>query len=396
MRTIRVAHVITRLCRGGAQENTFHTVRLLRDGGRFATHDSSFTVDLISGPTSGPEGSIESKVVEAGVPILRSPHLLRPARPLHDLAALNHLTRLFRENRYDIVHTHTSKAGFLGRWAAYRAEIPIVVHTPHGHVFDGYFLRPITRAYIHLEQIAARWTDRIVALTDDEIETYLRHGIGRRDRYVVIPSGVDLAPFAEARAQREAARAQLGISPDAFLIGAVGRLEPVKGFETLIHAMPRIVDRHPDTVALIVGQGSLESSMRSQAKPLGSRIQFLGYRHDIAKVMAAFDVLAVPSVNEGMGRVVVEAGASGVPVVATSVGGLPHIVDDGRTGILVSAQDPESLAAAILRLAHDPDERRAMGRAALAKMVPAYSVETMVERIASLYLELVQAKGVAH
>lgn len=386
MKRIRVAHVITRLCRGGAQENTFHTVRLLRG------YDD-FEVDLISGPTEGPEGSIEPKIADSGISIHRSPHLIRPAHPRHDLAALNHLTRLFRENGYDIVHTHTSKAGFLGRWAAHRARVPIIVHTPHGHVFDGYFRRPITRLYIHLERHAARWTDRIIALTSDEIDTNLAHGIGHRGQYTVIPSGIDLAPFDQAASRRIETRARLGLTADDFVIGAIGRLEPIKGFEYLIRAMPRILEHRPDAVVLIVGQGSCQDALRAEAKALGDRVQFLGYREDIPEIAAALDVLVVPSRNEGMGRVVVEAGAAGVPAIAAAVGGLPHVIDHETTGLLVPAHDPGALAAAVLDMARDPERRRMMGEAARAKMNPDYSVESMVHQIATLYRELLATKG---
>lgn len=392
MRTIRVAHVITRLCRGGAQENTFHTVRLLRTQDSALSTQHSFIVDLISGPSEGPEGSMEPRIAGAGIPILHVPHLVRPARSWHDIRALNHLTNLFRQNRYDIVHTHTSKAGFLGRWAAHRAGVPIIVHTPHGHVFDGYFWQPVTQLYIRLERWAARFTDRIVALTEDEIDTYLGHGIGCRKQYVVIPSGVDLAPFAQARANRDSARANLGIPPDALVVGAVGRLEPVKGIEYLIHAAPRILEQFPRSAVLIVGEGSLKEPLCEQAQPCGERIRFLGYREDVPQIMAALDILVVPSLNEGMGRVVVEAGAAGVPVVASAVGGLRHVVDADQTGILVPPRDDVALAQAIRGLACDPERRKAMGEAARRKMIPEYGVETMVERIVAVYNQLLEEK----
>jgi len=229
---IRVAHVITRLCQGGAQENTFHSVRL-------ANRDR-YEVDLISGPTRGPGGSIEPMVRAAGIPILREPFLTRNPAPLRDFIALQRLTRRFREGRYDIVHTHTSKAGFLGRLAAERAGIPAVVHTPHGNVFHGYFNPYLTRLFVWMERHGARRTDRIIELTAGGIEEHLDEDIGRREQYRVIFSGIDIAPYADAIARRQETRHALGAQDEHLLVGGVGRLEPVKGFAYLVEAAKRI------------------------------------------------------------------------------------------------------------------------------------------------------------
>jgi glycosyltransferase involved in cell wall biosynthesis len=267
--------------------------------------------------------------------------------------------------------------------------VPHIVHTPHGHVFDGYFLQPVTQLYIRLERWAALFTDRMIALTDDEIETYLRHGIGTRDQYAVIASGVELEPFRNAGVRRDAIREELGVR-DAVVIGAAGRLEPVKGFDVLLSAAEHVRREIPNACFLIVGQGSREAELKRQAAPLGGAVRFLGYREDIAHIMAGCDIIAVPSRNEGMGRVVVEAGAAGLPVVATAVGGLPHVVDHERTGILTPPRDARSLADALVRLARDPALRATMGEAARRKMIPAFGVGAMVSAIEAVYDELMK------
>ena len=175
MKRFRVAHVITRLCRGGAQENTFHTVRL--------ANRARFEVDLISGYSRGREGSIEDTVRAAGIEVCHEPALVRSIAPVRDILALRRLTRLFRERRYDIVHTHTSKAGFIGRLAAERAGVPIVVHTPHGNIFQGYFSKPMTRLFVWMERHAARRTDKLIELTPGGVEEHLAEGIGQRGQY---------------------------------------------------------------------------------------------------------------------------------------------------------------------------------------------------------------------
>jgi glycosyltransferase involved in cell wall biosynthesis len=380
MRRVRIAHIITRLCTGGAQENTFHTVRLAnRD--RFESH-------LISGPTLGAEGSIEAAVEAAGVEILREPNLVREPNALRDGRALRSLTRRLREGRYDIVHTHTSKAGMIGRIAARRAGVPIVVHTPHGNIFDGYFSPWKTRLFIALERFAARRTDCIIELTKGGIEEHLAVGIGRRAQYDVIFSGIDLSPYEAAITTRDSTRAALGIPPGGLLVGGVGRLEPVKGFTYFVEAAARIAETVPEAHFVIAGSGALENALRAQAAPLGDRMHFLGLRHDVPALMAAFDVLVVPSRNEGMGRVILEAGAAGVPVVAARVGGIPDLVDEGMTGRLVPKEDPEALAGAVIALLRNAEERRAMGANARAKVVPAYSLENMVAAIEQRYEEL--------
>ena len=384
-RRLRVAHVITRLCKGGAQENTFHTVRL-------ANRDR-FDVDLISGPTEGCEGSIEDTVAAAGISVLRVPALVREVSPLRDFAALRHLTRLFRARNYDIVHTHTSKAGFLGRIAARRARIPVVIHTPHGNVFDGYFNPVATRLFVAMERYAARRCDRIIELTPGGIEEHLEHGIGQRDQFCTIFSGIDLEPFDEAFRRRDQIRRTLEIPPDALLVGAVGRLEPIKGFTYFVDAARRVAQSVPDAVFVLAGQGSLEASLRAQAAPLGGRFRFLGPRDDVPDLMAALDVFVLPSLNEGMGRVLLEAGAAGTPRIATRVGGVPDVVRHGETGLLVPPRDAAAIADAALELARDPARRALLGQAGRTQVVPEFGLDRMVMRIESLYEDVVRGRA---
>lgn len=398
MKKIRVAHVITRLCQGGAQENTFHTVRL---------HDRDrYEVDLIAGHAHGPEGSIEDGVRRAGITIRREPFLVRNPAPLRDLIALQRLTALFRREHYEIVHTHTSKAGWLGRVAAHRAGVPIVVHTPHGNIFDGYFSAPVTRAFVWMERHAARRTHRIIELTPVGIEQHLAEGIGQREQYRVIFSGIDTAPFLAAAAQRDDVRRRLldaastprhasggpQIQVAPLLIGGVGRLEPIKGFTYFIEAARIILEQLPHARFVLVGDGSQRAALERQAAPLGDAVTFLGMRQDVPEVMAALDVLVVPSLNEGMGRVALEAGAAGIPVVASRVGGLPDVIDDGETGLLAPPKDARAIADAVLELVRAPERRALMGATARARVVPHFSLENMVLRIEELYEELLRER----
>lgn len=379
MSRIRVAHVITRLCTGGAQENTFHTVRL--------ADPNRFDVSLYAGPTDGAEGSIEGEVAAAGIAVERIPDLCRAPHPLRDWTALRALTAHFRAGRYDIVHTHTSKAGYLGRLAARRAGVPVIIHTPHGHIFDGYFPRPVTAFYSALERHAAGFTSRIITLTEAEVVQHLAHGIGRPAQFLPIFSGIDLNLFREGRSYREATRAEWGAGADDFVIIGVGRLEPIKGFRYLMQAAARVASRMPHARFVVIGDGAERYALEAAAAPLGNRVRFLGIRRDVPRLLAAADLLVLPSVNEGMGRVLLEAGAAQVPVVASAVGGVPELLAGGKHGLLVPPRDGDAIAGAIEHLAAAPAARQALAASWGNTVMSSYSVESMVQRIEALYEE---------
>jgi glycosyltransferase involved in cell wall biosynthesis len=283
--------------------------------------------------------------------------------------------------RVDIVHTHSSKAGFLGRLAAQMAGVPHIVHTPHGHVFEGYFSPVATRAFIALEQLAARWTDRIITLSDEEGRDHLKMGIGRPEQFVTIPSGVDLDAVTAASPVR--------LVSGRPVIGAVARLVPIKGLHYLVDAAPEILRRCADARFLLVGDGEMRPALEAQARALGlsDRIVFAGYREDIPSVIAGMDIVALPSINEGMGRVLVMAMALGKPIVATRVGGVAELLGDGEAGLLVPARDPIALAEAIGTLLQDPTRAQTLGEAGRRRALR-YSAEAMLDALTKVYREV--------
>lgn len=382
---VRVLHVITRLVVGGAQENTLLTVRHL--------DRSRYQVTLASGFSRGPEGSLEPEL-PPDVRFVRVPELVRPPDPVRDAAALWKLYRLMRRGRFHVVHTHTTKAGLLGRLAARWARVPVVVHTPHGHAFHGY-LGPYGSAALRaVEAVLARWTDRIVCLTEAEREDHLRLGVGRPDRFEVIHSGVDLGRFRSPAVTPEQIHHELGLPPGARVVGCVSRLVPVKGVHYLLEAAPRIRRSVPQAVFVFVGDGELRPRLEQRARELGldGTVTFLGLRRDVHRLVPAFDVAVLPSLNEGMGKAAVEAMAAGKPVVASAVSGLRDIVRHGQTGLLVPPADPEALAAAVVELLCDPAKAARMGAAGRV-YAEQYGVDAMVTRIQALYEALLQAKG---
>ena len=384
---IRVLHVITRLTLGGSSENTLATVVGLASAG----YAGALAVGLAES-----EAAVVDDARRRGCRVVDVPALGREVRPLRDLAALRQLTALMRRERPRIVHTHTSKAGFLGRLAARLARVPAVIHQPHGHVFYGYWGAPRTALYVALERRAARWTDRIVTLTERGTAEHLARGIGRPGQYATVPSGVPTAALRAAAPPRAAARARLGLAPDAYVVAGLGRLVPVKGFALLVEALPRLAAEVPSARVLLVGDGPERAALEARARALGvaARLHVTGATPEVAAHLAAADVLAAPSRNEGMGRALVEAMALGLPVVATAVGGIPAVVEDGGCGRLVPPGDADALAAALAGLGRDARLRETLGRAAVVR-AEAFSSEVALARMRAVYDALARAKGLA-
>lgn len=384
--SVRVLHVITRLTLGGAAENTLASMVALAGAG----YDGPLAVGLAESDRASAEDARRR-----GVTLVDVPGLGREVGP-RDLVALAQLVALVRRLRPAIVHTHTSKAGFVGRLAARLARAPAVIHQPHGHIFYGYYGAARTALYVGLERLAARWTDRIVTLTDRGTDEHLARGIGRRAQYRTVPSGV---PTAELRARapgRAEARRALGLPADAFVVGALGRLVPVKGFDVLVAALPAVAAAVPSARVLLVGDGPERAALQAQAAAcgVGQRLHVTGATAEIARALAACDVLAAPSRNEGMGRALVEAMALGVPVVAAAVGGIPAVVGDGEGGRLVPAGDAAALAEALVELGVDHGLRAKLAAAAPAR-AEAFSAEAAAAALRAVYDEVARERGLA-
>ena len=383
-RRLRILHVITRLDRGGSAENTLLTVAGL--------DPERFDITLAVGPTAGDPGATEAEARRRGVRFFDVPHLVRAPRPASDLRALICLRRLMRDEAWDLVHTHTSKAGILGRWAAHRQGIPGIVHTPHGHVFYGYYGKAATKVFIHLERRAAHWCHRLVALTVADRDDNLRFGVGAPSQWDVIHSGVDFSSLNNTAADAAVIRNSLGIGLQDLVVGTLGRLTAVKGQQDLVRAFDMLLRVQPDARLLVVGDGEQESALRALATDLGvmRRTVFSGWRQDVGDVLRSVDIFALPSHNEGMGKALVEAMYLGRPVVATKVGGIPELITDGVEGILVPPRDPASLATALQRLAGDAGLRESLGRRAAIKALT-YGSVPMVNKLSNLYEKLAAA-----
>jgi glycosyltransferase involved in cell wall biosynthesis/2-polyprenyl-3-methyl-5-hydroxy-6-metoxy-1,4-benzoquinol methylase len=376
----RVLHVITRLTLGGSSESSIAQIEALQAAGYACALATGFAES---------DRDVLARASARGCRLIDVPTLGREASPMRDLRALVRLIRVMRRERPAIVHTHTSKAGFVGRLAARLAHVPAVVHQPHGHIFYGYYGAARTRIYMALERLAARWADRLVVLTERGADEHLARGIGHLRQFATVPSGVPIRQLRAQALRRDEARAALGLSPSAFVIAALGRLVPIKGFDLLVEALPDVVAALPATHALIIGDGPLRGALEGRAAALGmtSHLTVTGVRSDVAAVLAAADVLVAPSRNEGMGRALVEAMALGLPVVATAVGGIPAVVVDGECGRLIPPENPAALARALIDLGLDPAARRRLGDAA-CRRAEQFSTEQATGRLLAVYAEL--------
>ena len=372
--------------RGGSARNVFLTV---------TGHDRDrFRVGLVYGRSTGRSEADAARLAadlhelrQAGVVLFEVPCLVRDISLLRDARATLALWRVFHRERPDVVHTHTSKAGALGRVAAWLAGVPVIIHTPHGHIFYGYYGPAISWVIRLFERLLALTTDRIVTLTDRGAQEHVQYRIAAPDKFVTIPSGIVLSAFRSVPIDPAVKRNELGLPTEGPVIGTVGRLVPIKGHEWLLKAAPLVLAEFPHAMFVFLGEGPLLGRLQQLEGKLGisGHVMFLGARQDVPECLATFDVFAFPSLNEGMGRALIEAMAVGLPAVATRVGGIPDVVADGETGLLVPARDEAALADALLKLLRDPARRQAYGHAARRSMDERFDVEAMVRAIDRLY-----------
>jgi glycosyltransferase involved in cell wall biosynthesis len=387
MTPIPVLHPITRLIVGGAQENTMYTAALL-DPHRWA-------VDIVSGPQTGPEGSLIEEVRQRGVPLTIESTLRREINPVTDVRALLALTRHIRRGGYTIVHTHSSKAGILGRWAARLAGTPIVVHTVHGWSFHDH-MSPLARSlFIALERLAAPLTDALVVVTRRDIAKGLDAGIGRPDQYHLIRSAISLDRFDPAQVDGQAARADLGLPLDAPVLGNVGRFSPQKNPLDWIRVAGKVAHAAPDCQFLLVGDGPLRPQVEAALAEEGiaGRTILTGLRRDVPRMLAAMDVFLLTSLWEGLPRVIPQAMSMEVPVVANRADGTAEAIAHGETGYLCDPADLDAHAAYCLELLRHPERRREIGRRGRTWATREFDVRHMVAQIAKLYDTLIETKG---
>jgi glycosyltransferase involved in cell wall biosynthesis len=388
---VRILRVIARLNMGGP---ALH-VAYLTDGLKKRGYDTT----LVAGSLARGEDSMAFVADARDVPVVRIDELGREISPLRDLVATFRLARLIRRERPQILHTHTAKAGTVGRVAALLTgsrRPPIVVHTFHGHVLRGYF-GPVRSLFFRLlERWLASRTTALVAVSPQVRDDLVSLGIAPRERFAIIRLGIELDErIAAEQDDRAESRRYLGIPDERFAIGWIGRMTPVKRTDDVLVAFKRLRDGGVDATLCMVGDGPDRAGLEQRAYELGivRDTLFLGYQEDVAPFYAAFDALVLPSSNEGTPVSVIEALGAGRPVVATRVGGVPDIVRDGEDGFLVEPGATDELADRLARLARDPALRERMGKQGRERVLPRYAVDRLVGDMDQLYRSLLSAVG---
>ncbi len=378
---VKILHIITRLIVGGAQENTMFSVEgLIADG---------WETDLLSGPTYGPEGEIVGKIKSKGIPLYIEPSLHRNLNPVNDIKAFFRLIRFIKKGKYGIVHTHSSKAGILGRWAAFFAGVPVIVHTIHGlpfHEYQGAFANLL---YIFSERITAPITTQTVSVSSNIIEKCLKKKIGKRKNYSVIRSGLNVEDFLRAVGEGPAVREKLGIAKDRMVIGILARLFHLKGHDYIIDAAPEIVAAHPEVVFLFIGDGILRSTFEEKIKKLGLEEHFvfagLISPGDVARYIDACDLIVHPSLREGLPRVVPQSFILEKPVIAFDVDGTSEVVIPGKTGLLVAPKDTKDLKNKVIYGINNFKAMKNMAINGKNLVLECFTIGKMVEDIEKLY-----------
>lgn len=395
---MRILHVITRLILGGAQQNTVLTCA--------AQVAAGHEVWLAYGPIYGPEGSLLDEARRSGAKLVELSWMRRAVLPVHDALCYRSLRRLICEIEPDVVHTHSSKAGILGRAAAWaergrksRASSdgsrPVVIHTVHGLPFHERQPTPINLLYVVLERFAAKRCDRILGITRAMVDACLQHGIGKPGQYEVVPSGVDIAAFTPPSSEkREQVRRELGIPPDAPVVGIVARLDKLKGQDDLLDVMPRLIRELPGVRLLIVGDGwhraALEARVNNEGLAAYVILTGIVPPARVGEMIAAMDVMALPSYQEGQARTLVQALLCRCAIVGYDAGGIGEVCMDGKTGRLVPVGDRDALAEATLSLLRNPGERKRLAEEGERHARTHFDARKMTSRLEEIYTDALQ------
>lgn len=385
---MKIVHIITRLILGGAQENTLLTVEGLH-------HRWRDDVVLITGPAEGPEGDLFERAGRQGLAVELMPELVRPIRPLVDASAYRKLRSALRRLKPDVVHTHSSKAGILGRAAAWNEHVPAVVHTIHGLPFGPFETRWKNAMYIALERWAARRCHAIVSVCDAMTAQSLAAGVGRPDQYRTVYSGMDVDAFLHPPRGRNEVRAELGLSDDEVAFATVARLFELKGHDDILAVAPEVLRTNPKVRFVFIGDGILRDRLKADASRLGidHAILFTGLvaPDRIPELLNAVDAVVHPSLREGLARVLPQSLLVGRPVISFDVDGAREVVLP-ETGFLLPPRDLGQLRDAILALASDPALRDRLGAEGRARFTQQFRHETMTDQLRELYVRLLSTQ----
>ena len=386
-RKMKICHVITRMIVGGAQENTLLTIK--------GHIEKGHEVVLVTGFSPGREGELLKNVEMPPFPIVEIPEMVREINPMKDMKALSRLREYFKREKFDVVHTHSSKAGIIGRIAARQAGVPVVVHTVHGQAFHAYEKPWKKMLYIAAEWLAAKYCDKIYAVAQAMIDQCVEAKVAPREKYMVVYSGMDTAAFANAKRDPEL-RKSLGIPEDAKVVVTVARLFPMKGYEEMLPAATRLAKEFPDLHFLPVGDGPMFESLQKEIAELGltDRFHFAGLvpPHRVCDYIAQADLLWHLSLHEGLPRAVVQALAVGIPAIGYKLDGTPEVVLNGETGFVTAPQDIDAVVEHSRQLLADKALRQKMGENGKALVIDRFAWRRMADILEEEFKQLLESK----
>ena len=382
---INVLHIHTLPIISGSGINTFLSMK--------GMDRNVFNVEL----ACAPGGRLIDLVRKNRMKVRTFKNLVQPIHPLKDLLVIADITYFLKKHKYHIVHTHNSKAGFIGRLAARIAGVPVVIHTVHGFAFHDQEPRWKQLLFKNLERLASHMCDRMIFISQPLVDWALKEKIVKRDKIVRIYSGIDLDQFRPVTEDdKDKIRKKWNIGHDDAVIGIVSKLWEGKGHEVLIRAFKEIKKEVKEARLVIVGEGPLDGMLHDLGDKLGltDSILFTGFQSDVSEIIASFDIAVLPSFFEGMGRVLLEAMAMEKPVVASRVGGIPDLVKDRVNGLLTPPGDVEGLTDAIKKLLNDKRLAINMGKEGRKRVTDKFSSDVMVRSINNIYIECLQRKGI--
>lgn len=384
---LRICHVITRMIVGGAQENTLLTIK-----GHLA---NGHHVELATGPSPGREGKLLENTGMPQFPVVEFPDMVREVSAIHDIKAFFALKKYFKAHKFDVVHTHSSKAGILGRLAARAAGVPVVVHTVHGQAFHPYQSKWKNRLFIALERFAAKFCDKIYAVAQAMIDQCVAAKVAPREKYMVVYSGMDTTAFANA-AREEELRRKLGIPADARTIVTIARLFHQKGYEYVIPAAEKVLQEMPDVHFLFVGDGPMYDELNAhlKAKNIDKNFHFAGLipPNEVCRYLAQADLLWHLSLHEGLPRAVVQALATGIPAIGFALDGTPEVILNGETGYTTAAEDIDAVTKYTLELFSDEEKRRKFGARGKELVLRQFDWQLMADILEAEFLKLYAEK----
>jgi len=385
---IPILHIITRLIVGGAQENTMYTAAML--------DKNLFNVEILSGPQTGSEGSLIEEVRSRNILLTIMPDLLREISPFHDFTAYHNLATFMKTKSFTIVHTHSSKAGILGRFAARRAGVPIIIHTIHGWSFHEHLTTLKKLLFILLERTTANFTDILIVVTKRDIDKGLFYKIGKMNQYHLIRSAIQLEEFDPRIYNKMAIRNILGIPDEATVIGNVGRFSSQKNPLDWVRVAGEIGRKDPNTFFLLVGDGPLRPQVENQLirEEIFNRTILTGLRRDVPNMLSAMDIFLLTSLWEGLPRVIPQSMAMEIPIVANSVDGITEAITDGATGFLCYPGDKNQLVERCMQLVNNSRLRTTMGKQCRDYALSEFDLGVMINKITNLYENLLAEKKI--